>query len=237
MNAKGFRLLGWAGVPAAVATLLGVFVLPGIASAEPPPALPTSAPAADAKWQPAIDFDTDGCYNTPAIGPDGTLNPGLDLGGDVNGNCHDPSDLVNTNTYSRSKCNNGWCAYMYSYYFEKDQVLPGPFSPGHKHDWEDVVVWVQSDQAKYLSVSQHGDYVTEGQSAIQFDGGTHPKAVYHKDGVLTHCFRFPKADGTDEPPENAEHTWQHKGLVGWATSRRASATSWSPPTSARRRSS
>ncbi|WP_407900917.1 NPP1 family protein [Scytonema sp. NUACC26] len=36
----------------------------------------------------------------------------MDLGGDVNGNCRDESDLDNTNAYSRSKCNNGWCAYM-----------------------------------------------------------------------------------------------------------------------------
>lgn len=207
MSSKALRVA----VPAAATALLGLFVLPGMALADPPQALPSSAPADDAKWQPAIDFDTDGCYSTPAIGPDGTLNPGLDLGGDVNGNCHDASDLANTNTYSRSKCNNGWCAYMYSYYFEKDQALPGGIG-GHKHDWEDVVVWVQGDQAKYLSVSQHGGYQTG--STIQFEG-THPKAVYHKDGVTTHCFRFPKDGGGDEPPENAEHTWQVKGLVGW----------------------
>ncbi|TDP94911.1 NPP1 family protein [Labedaea rhizosphaerae] len=213
MGSKGFRALGWTAVPVAAVAVLGLVVGPGVAWADPPRALPTSAPADDAKWQPALDFDTDGCYSTPAIGPDGTLNPGLNLGGAVNGNCHDASDLVNTNTYSRSKCNNGWCAYMYSYYFEKDQALPGPFPAGHKHDWEDVVVWVQNDQARYLSVSQHGGYQTG--STIQFAAGTHPKAVYHKDGISTHCFRFPKADGGDEPPENAEHTWQIKGLVGW----------------------
>jgi hypothetical protein len=210
MRISGLRVA----VPIAASALLGALVLPGVAWADPPQALPSSAPAADQQWQPAIDFDTDGCYNTPAIGPGGTLNPGLSLGGDVNGKCHDASDLVNTNTYSRSKCNNGWCAYMYSYYFEKDQATSGPIALGHRHDWEDVVVWVQGDQVGYLSVSQHGGYVTEARPAVQFDG-THPKAVYHKDGVSTHCFRFPKADGGDEPPENAEGTWQHKGLVGW----------------------
>jgi len=194
---------------------LAVGLTPVAAWADPPAALPARAPAADAKWQPALDFDKDGCYNTPAIGPDGTLNPGLDLGGDVNGHCRDASDLTNTNVYSRSKCDNGWCAYMYAYYFEKDQAALGPGSAGHKHDWEHIVVWVQDDQARYVSVSQHQGYEKKAASDVLFYDGTHPEAVYHKDGASTHCFRFAKTDGGDEPPENHEGTWQVKGLVGW----------------------
>ncbi|MEV6899821.1 NPP1 family protein [Amycolatopsis sp. NPDC051372] len=203
-------------VPLAIATVTFGSIAFGSATAwaDPPSALPARAPAADAKWQPALDFDKDGCYNTPAIGPDGTLNPGLDLGGAVNGNCHDKSDLANTNVYSRSKCNNGWCAYLYGYYFEKDQVSDGPVSAGHKHDWEHIVVWVQDDQAKYISVSQHQGYETKPASEVPFQD-SHPKAVYHKDGVTTHDFRFPKAGDGDEPPENDEGVWQVKGLVGW----------------------
>jgi len=199
-----------------VAVALGGMVLtPGIASADPPAALPAAAPDADVKWQPALDFDQDGCYNTPAIGPDGTVSPGLPLGGDTNGNCRDQSDLENTNVYSRSKCNNGWCAYLYAYYFEKDQASLGGGSAGHTHDWEHIIVWVQDDQAKFLSVSQHGGWETKPGAELQFDGGSHPKAVYHKDGGGTHCFRFPKSDGGDEPPENHEGRWQYRGLVGW----------------------
>lgn len=207
----GKRLIsGSLAASAGLAVVLG----PVAAWADPPAALPASAPDADNKWQPALDFDKDGCYNTPAIGPDGTLNPGLDLGGDVNGNCRDASDLTNTNVYSRSKCNNGWCAYMYAYYFEKDQVSLGPGSAGHKHDWEHIVVWVQDDQAKFVSVSQHDGYEKKAASDVRWLG-THAEAVYHKDGGSTHCFRFAKPDGGDEPPENHEGTWQVKGLVGW----------------------
>lgn len=43
-----------------------------------------------------------------------------------NGNCRDRSDLDNSQTYSREKCNNGWCAVMYASYFEKDQTMDGP---------------------------------------------------------------------------------------------------------------
>jgi hypothetical protein len=94
-----------------------------------------------------LDFDKDGCYPAPAIGADGTINGGLNIGGDVNGECRDAPDLDNTNAYSRSKCNNGWCAVMYGYYFEKDQKATGVVGPsgGHKHDWERVVVWVQGE--------------------------------------------------------------------------------------------
>ncbi|MEU4671581.1 NPP1 family protein [Amycolatopsis sp. NPDC023774] len=153
----------------------------------------------------------------------GTLNPGLDLGGAVNGNCHDKPDLANTNVYSRSKCNNGWCAYLYGYYFEKDQVSDGPVSAGHKHDREHIVVWVQDDQVNYISVSQHQGYETNPASAVPFQD-SHPKAVYHKDGVSTHDFRCPKAGNDDEPPENDEGVDRSRASSAGTTTPRASAT-------------
>lgn len=203
-------------VSAGVATVGAVlaFVLVGgalTAWAAPPPALPASVDEPDGKWQPSFDYDNDGCYPTPAIGRDGTLNPGLKLGGAVNGSCHDASDLDNTNSYARSKCNNGWCAYMYALYFEKDQALPGPFPAGHRHDLEHVVVWVNDDQAKFVSVSQHQGYAKRAAADLSWDG-THAKVVYHKDGLSTHCFRFA---GSDEQPENDHGTWQRPTLVSW----------------------
>ncbi|GGX59055.1 NPP1 family protein [Streptomyces minutiscleroticus] len=189
-----------------------VVAVPGIAFAAPPGALPANADSMDRTFQPALDYDTDGCYSTPAIGPDGTLNPGLNPTGALNGNCRDASDLDNTNSYSRSKCNNGWCAIVYGLYFEKDQALAGTSLGGHRHDWEHIVVWVQNDQAQYVSTSAHGDFSTYGRDQIRWDG-THPKIVYHKDGISTHCFR--PANTNDEPPENHKGTWQYPALVGW----------------------
>lgn len=93
------------------------------------------------RFQPAMDFDTDGCYNVPAIGADGRTSEGLDpRSGDSDG-CRDPSDLANNNVYARQRCNNGWCAYIYDYYFEKDTAFFG--LGGHRHDWEHIAVWVQ----------------------------------------------------------------------------------------------
>jgi hypothetical protein len=202
--------VGRAAFVTVTATLLTV-LLPAIASADPPSALPASSAAADAKWQPAFDYDGDGCYPTPAIGRDGTIAPGLKNSGALNGNCHDQSDLDNTNSYSRSKCNNGWCAYLYDLYFEKDQAVPGVDCCGHRHDLEHVVVWVQNDQAQYVSTSAHGDYSTYPRDQVGWEG-THAKVIYHKDGALTHCFRLASMT---EQPENHYGTWQYPDLVSW----------------------
>ena len=64
------------------------------------------------KFQPFLDFDTDGCYNTAAIDGVGYANPGKDATGTPEGDCRDPPQLENSNVYSRSKCNNGICAVM-----------------------------------------------------------------------------------------------------------------------------
>jgi hypothetical protein len=189
-----------------------VVASPQTAFAAPPTALPANADAEEQRWQPAYDYDKDGCYSTPAIGPDGTLNGGLKPTGALNGNCRDQSDLDNTNGYARAKCNNGWCAYAYALYFEKDQALPGSSLGGHRHDWEHVVVWVQNDQAQYVATSAHGKFNIHAQDRVRWEG-THPKIVYHKDGLSTHCFRL--ANNNDEPPENHYGTWQYPPLVGW----------------------
>ncbi|MEE1742573.1 NPP1 family protein [Streptomyces sp. BE147] len=197
--------------------VLGVAAILVMASASsalaaPPTALPANADGLEQTFQPAFDYDGDGCYPTPAIGTDGTIAPGLRTTGAVNGSCHDAEDLDNTNGYARHKCDNGWCAIMYGLYFEKDQAVAGSGLGGHRHDWEHVVVWVQGDEARYVSTSAHGDFDIHGSERIRWDG-THPKIVYHKDGVSTHCFR-PAGPG-DEPPENHHRAWQFPRLVGW----------------------
>ncbi|PSK95869.1 necrosis inducing protein (NPP1) [Murinocardiopsis flavida] len=221
-NAAGSRRRRRRGFSFAARVLAGAAVLfvalpPAAAHAEPPAAIPASVAEPDGKWQPAFDYDKDGCYPTPAIGPDGTVAEGLAIGGALNGNCRDQSDLDNTNAYARSKCNaNGWCAYMYGLYFEKDQTVVGPGGHGHRHDLEHVVVWVRDDQAQYVSASAHGDYDTLPAAEVLWED-THPKIVYHKDGPGTHAFRF-AADHDDEgdgQPENHYGEWQYPDLVSW----------------------
>jgi hypothetical protein len=185
-----------------------------MAFAAPPPHLPQSAGGWEQSFSPAYDYDGDGCYATPAIGPDGTLNPGLNPSGAVNGNCHDQSDLDNSQTYARSKCNNGWCAVIYASYFEKDQAVAGSSLGGHRHDWEHVISWINqaANEVQYVTTTQHSSQVTYTRSQVRFEG-THPKIVYHKDGLSTHFFRL--ANTNDEPPENHYHNWRYPPLVDW----------------------
>jgi hypothetical protein len=189
-------------------------LLPATAAyAAPPPNLPQNANGYEQTFSPAFDYDTDGCYQTPAIGPDGTLNPGLKTSGALNGNCRDRSDLDNSQTYARSKCNNGWCAVVYAGYFEKDQTLNG--CCGHRHDFEHVISWVNqaADRIEYVSTTVHSSVQTHPRSSVRFEG-THPKIVYHKDGCCnTHFYRL--ANGNDDPPENHYRTWRYPPIVGW----------------------
>lgn len=106
-------------------------------AAGPPTALPKNATADDLRWQPAMDFGDDGCYNVPAIDAKGTISKGLEHNWvSPSDGCHDESDLDNNNVYSRQRCNNGWCVYIYDYYFEKDVATPFFLDTGHTHDWE-----------------------------------------------------------------------------------------------------
>lgn len=174
-------------------------------------ALPRSADDIDIKFQPILDFDSDGCYVTAAISPDGTTNPGRGATGTPQGQCRDPPQLENSNAYSRRRCNNGYCAIMYEHYFEKDQALGGSFLGGHRHDWENIVVFTQGNNVVRVAPSCHGGY---DQASNSFPlTGTRPYIVYHKDGVSTHCFRF--ANNNDiASPENPKG-WFTPPLISW----------------------
>jgi hypothetical protein len=174
--------------------------------------LPGAADATESRFQPLLDFDSDGCYNTAAIDPSGYTNPGKGATGTPQGDCRDPPQLDNSNAYSRKRCNNGYCAIMYEYYFEKDQAVMGSFLGGHRHDWENIVVFTQGDNVVRVAPSCHGGY--DGASNSFPADGPRPQLVYHKDGVGTHCFRFANDDDIANP-ENPTGSFHTAPLVGW----------------------
>jgi hypothetical protein len=143
----------------------------------PPKAMPQNAdPNLDIKFQPVLDYDTDSCYNVPAIDINGNLDKGLSNTYTCNtcDGCRTAAYLDNQNVYSRSHCNNGWCAIMYEHYFQKDvglQHVAGVAS-GHRYEWENIVVWVQDGQSmpSYIAVSQHDGYQTKKASDVRFQG-------------------------------------------------------------------
>lgn len=65
---------------------------------------------------------------------------------------------------------------MYSWYMPKDSPSSGL---GHRHDWENVVVWLsaQSTSATVtgVAISAHGDYQKDSSPSFQ---GTSPKIGY-----------------------------------------------------------
>ncbi|WP_326555299.1 NPP1 family protein [Micromonospora sp. NBC_01813] len=208
-----WTIRGQSWIGSALLTVALVVVPATAARAENLPNLPQSAGALELNFSPAYDYDGDGCYAVAAISPDGTLNGGLNTSGAVNGNCRDRSDLDRTQTYARSKCNNGWCAIVYASYFEKDQTVQG--CCGHRHDWEHVISWVSqsSNQVEYVTRTVHSDVQTYPRSSVRFDG-THPKMVYHKEGAFgSHNFRL--ANSNDEPPENHYGDWRYPPIVDW----------------------
>ncbi|KAK4182831.1 secreted protein [Podospora australis] len=206
-------LAGLVGTSAAAAVNLTSLGLdPELLRRDPVPnKLPQCATYADLKWQPGLDFDRDSCYNTPAIGANGFLNPGMGCGKSPQGGCRDEIDLNNNNVYSRSRCNNGWCAHIYAYYFEKDFPNVCTAAIGHRHDWEHVVVWTKNDKAIYVATSAHGEYYPRKASDVAWDG-THPKIVYHLEGQGTHAMRFASKS---EKPENHKKTWFRGTLVSY----------------------
>lgn len=87
----------------------------GLANSRPSPprALPQNASERALQFQPVLDYDTDSCYNVPAIDAQGNLAQGLKSTYQSNTKyCRDEADLDNQNVYVRERCNNGWCAYM-----------------------------------------------------------------------------------------------------------------------------
>ena len=171
--------------------------------------LPESTTDFQKTFQPYFDYDSDGCLPAPAIDLWGNLNGGLKPTGPITGKCRD-DHLGKANTYSRAKCNNGWCGIIYASYFEKDEASPGI---GHRHDWECMVVWVQqgADTPSYLSASRHGGFSTHPIADVPMNG-PRVMAVYHKDGASTHAFRFAK---WGETAENDTGAWHQENLLTW----------------------
>ncbi|OEF04434.1 NPP1 family protein [Vibrio genomosp. F10] len=165
--------------------------------------------------EPVFDFDVDGCYPVAGISRRGKKNSGLDNSGELNENCRDAGFLKMSNTLHRYACidrqGSTYCGHFYALYFEKDQALRRFDRIGHRHDWEHVAVWTKNGAITHGSYSAHGKLKTKplGQLPMQ---GDHIKFVYHKEGALTHAFRFAKSI---ELAENHYRYWVTPTITSW----------------------
>ena len=206
----------WSG--AAIVTLMLSQATPALAQSWPTPVspLPELATALDKRFQPAIDFDTDTCFNVAAINASGAVSQGASTYATrPPASCRNATYLRQSNVYARSRCNNGYCARVYSYFWQSD------FS--HAYDWELVIVWTtdQGNGSRVVGVTrgEHGDWDTRATSGGQLrfvsdSTGEHVKMVYHYETLgFSHLWRFSNAN--DEPPENGTGQWLIQPLVSW----------------------
>ncbi|KAM0365998.1 hypothetical protein ACHAO7_010399 [Fusarium culmorum] len=199
--------------------LIGLLAIPSSGEIMDP--LPEAASRKELRFQPYLDYDMDGCYNTAAINEDGRINSGLKKGFSVHEYCRDKQHLLHSNAYSRKRCNHGYCAIMYDYYFEKDQAAA---LSGHRHDWENIVVFLKGDKVvRVAATEEHTKYrYSRNCMPDKFcdipSNGRHPKLVYHKVHGDLHSFRFAKMEDGEtelEEPENPLGRWFKSPLVGW----------------------
>ncbi|MEF3133024.1 NPP1 family protein [Rhizobium sp. 268] len=119
-----------------------------------------------------------GCVPFPAVDAAGNVSGGLKPSGAMDGHCSKSTGQV----YGRAQMFRGQCANMYAWYFPKEQNVDGPGNRGHRHGWQNIIVWTETcnTQARVISVSYsaHGFY---DQSTTPFMKGTHPLVGYQRD--------------------------------------------------------
>jgi hypothetical protein len=118
---------------------------------------------------------------------------GLATSGNPNGMCGSSTGQV----YVRGGTYNGAYAIMYSWYMPKDSPSSGL---GHRHDWENVVVWLssQSDSAtiRGVAISAHGDYQKYSSPNL---AGTRPKVGYISIWPVNHQLIATDKQGGEQP--------------------------------------
>ena len=99
--------------------------------------------------------------------------------------------------YARAATYNGYYAIMYSWYMPKDSPSSGL---GHRHDWENIVVWVSSfsDTAtiRGVAISAHGEYQKTTSPHLT---GTRPRIGYISFWPVNHQLIDETKQGGEQP--------------------------------------
>ncbi|KAI0116460.1 NPP1-domain-containing protein [Nemania sp. FL0031] len=153
-----------------------------------------SASALELKFKPWLKV-VNGCVPFPAVDAAGNTSGGLAPSGDPSGGCSSSTGQV----YTRGEQYGSRYALMYSWYMPKDSPSSGL---GHRHDWECIVVWLDSatatnPQIVALSTSAHGDFDTI-TSDFPLDG-TRAKIQYYSTWPLDHQLGTTSTIGGEQP--------------------------------------
>lgn len=88
---------------------------------------------------------------------------------------------------------------MYAWYFPKDSPSTGL---GHRHDWEGVVVWLDSPSSSSatllgVAASGHGGFETSTSPSLSAEG--RPLIKYHNVFPVNHQMGFTDVQGGEQP--------------------------------------
>ncbi|KKK15461.1 NPP1 domain protein [Aspergillus rambellii] len=123
---------------------------------------------------------------------------GLQDTGSSTGGCRDQSK---GQTYVRGGWHNGRYGIMYAWYMPKDMPNSGVSVGAHRHDWENVVIWVNNPSVRNPTLlggaaSGHGKYKKTTNPQRQ---GDRPKVEYFTNFPTNHELQFTNTLGRDLP--------------------------------------
>ncbi|EEY58307.1 NPP1-like protein [Phytophthora infestans T30-4] len=101
----------------------------------------TDVEKAAVKFKPSLAVMS-GCHPYPAVNAAGETSAGLKGTGEPDGGCE--GSELGSQVYSRSTWYEGRWAIMYAWYFPKDIQNGGLAKKGIRHDWVNVVVWLNN---------------------------------------------------------------------------------------------
>ena len=137
-------------------SISSAFAIDSISHDEVEPITDSVVEELHSKFMPWLNVEH-GCDYQAAINNDGEVSAGLEASGRTNGDCESMDGQVYAKSSSFS---DGTTAIMYAYYFAKDHAYWGGLG-GHRHDWENVIVWIDEDENIIgAAYSSHGDYST-----------------------------------------------------------------------------
>ncbi|KAM0249118.1 hypothetical protein ACHAP5_003058 [Fusarium lateritium] len=158
------------------------------------------------KYKPFLKV-VNGCVPFPAVDSQGNTGGGLNPTGSSDAGCSSSTGQV----YARGQAYNGRYAIMYSWYMPKDSPSTGL---GHRHDWENAVIWLSSESTSAtvvgMAVSQHGGY--DKRSSGTFSGNS-PLVGYTANWPTNHEMTFTNDKGGQQP------------LIAWESLTAAARTS------------
>ncbi|KAL2061925.1 hypothetical protein VTL71DRAFT_7303 [Oculimacula yallundae] len=159
-----------------------------------PDNLPTGA-VGDAIWrfEPYLHI-AHGCQVMTAVNANGDTSGGLKDTGNPSAGC---GYTNRQQTYVRTAMHNGRFAIMYSWYWPKDQPIAGNVAGGHRHEWENTVVWTTDPSRGRptligAAASGHGGYKKTTNPSRK---GDRVKVEYYTSFPTNHELQFSGTEG------------------------------------------